>query len=129
MTDVKLALIVGLILTAPYVLTQLWGFVSAGLYSHERKWVQRFVPISIVLFFVGAFFFLIVVTPLALKFFVGYKKELPDMGFVVPSYLIPKPRPIATTTQPAVEWPTSQPAVQIPPFEYDPKDPPEGNRG
>src|SRR5689334_2127363 len=64
--DFQLALILGLILTAPYILWQLWGFVAAGLYRHERKWIRRFVPVSIALFYAGSLFFIVVVIPLFL---------------------------------------------------------------
>lgn len=125
-TDFQLALILGFILTAPYILTQLWGFVAAGLYPRERVWVRRFVPVSITLFFVGALFFLLVVTPLFLEFFVSYKKELPDMtpylGWLAPE----APEPLATS-RPAVEWPqTNVTAPPIPTFAKDPVNPPEG---
>ncbi len=72
-TDLKVAIIVGLICSAPYRLTQIWGFIAAGLYPTERRWVNRFAPISITLFFVGAFFELIVVGPFILHFMVGYR--------------------------------------------------------
>jgi sec-independent protein translocase protein TatC len=125
-TDFKLAFIVGFIVTAPYILTQLWGFVGAGLYPHERKWVRRFVPVSIALFFVGAFFFLIVVTPIFLDFFISYRKSLPDLSRWMPGILLPHNEPIHTSSRPAEAWPTSAPASRIPAFAVDPKDPPEG---
>jgi len=57
---VKAALIVGVVLASPWIFYQLWTFVAAGLYVHERKWVWTFLPISIGLFLAGvgiAFFF------------------------------------------------------------------------
>jgi len=65
----KISLISGLILTCPWVFYQLWMFVGAGLYPHERQYVKTAVPFSAVLFVVGALFFLFVVAPLSLKFF------------------------------------------------------------
>jgi sec-independent protein translocase protein TatC len=76
-TYLKVAMIVGFILSAPYGLTQIWGFVAAGLYAHERRWVRRFAPTSIVLFFLGVFFLLLLVNPLLLDFLLSYRKEVP----------------------------------------------------
>ncbi len=65
----KVALISGLILTCPWVFYQLWMFVAAGLYAHERRYVRQAVPFSAALFIAGALFFLFVVAPLSLRFF------------------------------------------------------------
>ena len=53
---VKVVLIFGLVLGAPYILYQLWSFVAAGLYQRERQWVRRIVPISVGLFLAGVVF-------------------------------------------------------------------------
>jgi len=57
---VKAALLVGVVLASPWIFYQLWTFVAAGLYPHEKRWVWTFLPISIALFLAGvsiAFFF------------------------------------------------------------------------
>ena len=57
---VKAALLVGVVLSSPWMLYQLWTFVAAGLYPHEKRWVRIFLPISVGLFLAGvslAFFF------------------------------------------------------------------------
>lgn len=57
---VKAALLVGVVLSSPWIFYQLWTFVAAGLYPHEKRWVRIFLPISIGLFLAGvslAFFF------------------------------------------------------------------------
>ena len=57
---VKAALLVGVVLSSPWVLYQLWTFVAAGLYPHEKRWVHLFLPVSTGLFLAGvslAFFF------------------------------------------------------------------------
>ncbi len=59
-TWIKAAIITGLVLSAPWVFYQLWLFVAAGLYPHEKKYVHYYLPISIALFVFGvclAFFF------------------------------------------------------------------------
>ncbi len=57
---VKAALLVGVVLASPWVIYQLWTFVAAGLYPHEKRWVHVFLPFSTGLFLTGvaiAFFF------------------------------------------------------------------------
>jgi len=57
---IKAALLVGVVLSSPWIIYQLWTFVAAGLYPHEKRWVHRFLPISTGLFLAGvslAFFF------------------------------------------------------------------------
>jgi sec-independent protein translocase protein TatC len=50
----KAALMTGLVLASPYVFYQIWVFVAAGLYPHERHYVYLYLPISIGLFLAGA---------------------------------------------------------------------------
>ncbi|MBI3464766.1 MAG: twin-arginine translocase subunit TatC [Planctomycetes bacterium] len=60
MIYVKAALVFGAVISSPWVFVQIWSFVAAGLYPHEKRYVHLFVPISIALFLAGAataFFF------------------------------------------------------------------------
>ena len=57
---VKASLLTGVILASPWIFYQLWTFVAAGLYPHEKRYVHVFLPISLSLFLAGvalAFFF------------------------------------------------------------------------
>lgn len=56
----KAALVTGALLASPWIFYQIWTFVAAGLYPHEKKYVHVFLPFSLGLFFFGAalaFFF------------------------------------------------------------------------
>jgi sec-independent protein translocase protein TatC len=55
-TCMKAALLVGFIAASPFVFYQFWLFVGAGLYPHERRIVNVFVPFSVLLFVAGATF-------------------------------------------------------------------------
>ena len=60
----KAGFFAALVISSPWILYQLWTFVWAGLYPHEKRYVHWYLPISVVLFFAGvslAFFF--VLTP------------------------------------------------------------------
>jgi sec-independent protein translocase protein TatC len=76
---IKIALITGLVLSSPWVFYQLWMFVAAGLYSHEKRYIHLAAPFSAALFVSGALFFLIVVAPLTLKFLVSFNERMLDV--------------------------------------------------
>jgi sec-independent protein translocase protein TatC len=57
---IKAALISGVVIASPWIFLQIWEFVGAGLYPHEKRFVHIFLPFSLLLFFAGAslaFFF------------------------------------------------------------------------
>ena len=68
----KVSFVAGLILTSPWVFYQIWMFVAAGLYPAERKYVHTAIPFSTALFVIGALFFLFVIAPLTLGFFLKF---------------------------------------------------------
>ncbi len=56
----KAALITGFVITSPWIFWQVWHFVAAGLYPHEKSYVYIYLPFSLILFLCGtglAFFF------------------------------------------------------------------------
>jgi len=53
MVWIKASLVVGLVISSPWVFYQLWSFVAAGLYRHERRYVYVFLPFSVGLFLAG----------------------------------------------------------------------------
>jgi sec-independent protein translocase protein TatC len=54
MLQFKFSFIIGLGLALPYIVLQIWGFVSPGLKHSERKPIQALAPVSVILFFLGA---------------------------------------------------------------------------
>ncbi len=68
----KVTMFVSLIFAAPYWVAQIWGFISAGLYEKEKRWVGRFVPFSVLLFFGGVVFGYTLLLPIALRYMVGF---------------------------------------------------------
>jgi sec-independent protein translocase protein TatC len=73
---IKAALLVGLILSSPWVFYQIWSFVAAGLYPHEKKYIHIFLPVSLGLFMAGAAtVFLFVFAPV-LKFLFMFNSML-----------------------------------------------------
>ena len=47
---VKASVLVGLVLAGPWIIYQLWTFVAAWLYPHEKNVVHLFLPVSTGLF-------------------------------------------------------------------------------
>ncbi len=63
----------GFILAFPYVLYQMWHFISPGLKENERKSSRGFLIVSSLLFFIGVLFGYYIVTPLSLNFLANYQ--------------------------------------------------------
>ncbi|QDV48568.1 twin-arginine translocase subunit TatC [Gimesia fumaroli] len=72
----KVSFVAGLVFASPWVIYQIWQFVAAGLYPHERKYVYVYLPISIFLFLGGALFCFYAVFPFVLNFLLGFNKLL-----------------------------------------------------
>jgi sec-independent protein translocase protein TatC len=77
----KVSFITGIFIALPYVLYQLWLFISPGLYQKERRMAVPFVVLSTVLFYIGASFAFTVVFPAAFKFFLSY--QTPDLKAMI----------------------------------------------
>ncbi|WP_165227203.1 twin-arginine translocase subunit TatC [Aquisphaera insulae] len=65
-------LVTGLVLVSPWVFYQIWAFVAAGLYRHERHYVKKYLPISLGLFLGGVFLCFFFVLPLTLRFLLEF---------------------------------------------------------
>ncbi len=68
----RVCLVTGLVLASPWVFYQIWAFIAAGLYRHERASVYRFLPYSIGLFLAGVFICFFGVLPLTLRFLLQF---------------------------------------------------------
>lgn len=68
---VKVSLYAALCLSVPFLLWQIWAFVSPGLYPHERAYVTPFVALSSISFVLGAAFAYKIIFPPAAKYLLG----------------------------------------------------------
>ena len=59
----------GVIVAFPYVLYEVWRFISPGLYDNERKLARGFILVASILFFIGVLFGYYLITPLSVNFF------------------------------------------------------------
>lgn len=65
----KFAFITSFLICIPFLIWQIWRFISPGLFAKERKWLIRLLCLSLALFYTGAFFAFHFVLPTALGFF------------------------------------------------------------
>ena len=78
----------GFILGFPYILYELWKFISPGLYEKERKHSKGFILIASLLFFMGVLFGYYVVAPLSINFLGSYQVSAEILNeFDIDSYI------------------------------------------
>jgi sec-independent protein translocase protein TatC len=106
-TYLKLSAIAAVIIASPWLLWQLWMFVAAGLYPHERKTVTRFIPVFTLLLLSGVAFAFYVVLPMTLQFLIYFSTS------------IKLPEPYEPRT--SIALPTSMPTVPF--LDGDPPQP------
>jgi sec-independent protein translocase protein TatC len=82
MIYMKASLLVGAVLASPWIFYQIWFFVAAGLYPHERRYIHIFLPCSVGLFLTGA----------SMAFFLVFEKVL-EFLFSFNAYLGIDPEP------------------------------------
>jgi sec-independent protein translocase protein TatC len=68
---IKVSLYAAVVLSVPFLLFQIWGFVSPGLYPHERAYITPFVTLSSISFVLGAAFAYYVIFPPAARYLLG----------------------------------------------------------
>jgi len=68
----KVCMVTGLVLASPWVFYQVWAFIAAGLYRHERVYLYKFLPYALGLFLAGASLCFFAVLPLTLRFLLEF---------------------------------------------------------
>jgi sec-independent protein translocase protein TatC len=75
----KVAGMAGLFIASPFVLYQIWCFISPGLYRNEKRYVMPFMASTIALFLAGGYFGYKIALPRALVFLIGFGKDFQPM--------------------------------------------------
>jgi sec-independent protein translocase protein TatC len=78
----KVSIYAGIVLGSPWIFWQLWRFVAAGLYPHERRRVHAFGPLSLGLFLGGVALCEFVVLPVSVRYLLSFNEWLgyePDL--------------------------------------------------
>ena len=88
MTAIWSSLILGIILAFPYLLWELWRFISPGLTKKEVKSSRGFMFIASFLFFCGIAFSFFVIAPISIHFLYNYQiSELIQNNFTLDSHI------------------------------------------
>ena len=85
-TLMQIAMVGGLMVSFPVIAYQLWRFVAPGLYRNEKQAFLPFLIASPVMFFIGAAFSHFIVTPMAMKFFLGYADTSSLLTALIPGF-------------------------------------------
>jgi sec-independent protein translocase protein TatC len=72
----KLPLLVSVFIASPWVLYQVWAFISPGLYKREKKWATPFVLCTAGLFITGGSFAYFVAFRYGLQFLLGIGRDI-----------------------------------------------------
>jgi sec-independent protein translocase protein TatC len=72
----KIAMLTGLVVSSPWVFYQIWAFIAAGLYPHEKKLVHVYLPFSIFLFLAGVLICQFAVMPRAVEAMLWFNEWL-----------------------------------------------------
>ena len=75
----KVTFLAGLFVTSPFVLYQVWMFISPGLYRSEKRYVTPFMFSTVLLFLAGGLFGYKIVYPAALDFLIDFGKQFQPM--------------------------------------------------
>ena len=75
----KVSALAGLFLTSPFVLYQVWMFISPGLYRKEKRYAVPFMVSTIALFSLGGYFGYRIAYPRALEFFIDFSGQFQPM--------------------------------------------------
>lgn len=103
-TWLRVGLVLTVILGAPWLIYQLWRFISPGLYRNERRFVHVLIPMSFFMSLAGVLFLYKLILPLVLVFFLQFGAgigridasalALPD-GTELPAVMVLPADPIA----------------------------------
>ncbi len=84
---IKICGLSALFVTVPLAVHQLWSFIAAGLYKHERRYIRVFFPMSMGLFLAGMTLGYTMLVPYGLEFLINYGEEFVQMRPTPANYL------------------------------------------
>lgn len=87
MAHIKISFVVGLLLSAPFWLYQLWSFIAPALYKKEKKVAAGFVLFGTIQFILGLAFSYFIVLPMAFKFLMTFGGEIDKPMITIDHYL------------------------------------------
>ncbi len=76
MVYLKVSMYTGFVIASPWIFYQIWMFVAAGLYPHERRYVHLYLPVSLGLFLAGVALCEFVVMPMGIKYLLSWNESM-----------------------------------------------------
>lgn len=64
----QMTFVLAIVIISPFVLYQIWAFVSPGLYEKEQKITLSYIPVSVILFLGGIAFSYFILFPFVIDF-------------------------------------------------------------
>ena len=83
---IKVAFVVGIVVTSPVWLYQIWAFVAPGLYAREKRWTYLFIGTAVPLFLLGSYLSLLVMGR-GLHFLIGMVPNNAVAFFTADTYI------------------------------------------
>lgn len=88
MTHVTAALYLGLLVASPYILFELFRFITPALYDNERKYSVKLVVIVYILFVVGVLMSYFILFPISFRFLGTYSvSDMVESNITLSSYI------------------------------------------
>lgn len=87
MSYIKIAVISGLVVSSPFLILQIWLFVSPGLTKSEKRTIAVSLFIGGLFFVAGVVFAFVIILPIMLQFFMGFQIEEIEEMISFSSYL------------------------------------------
>jgi sec-independent protein translocase protein TatC len=85
---VWICILAGFILSFPFILWEIWKFISPALYDSEKKNAKTFIFVSSLLFFIGILFGYFVVVPMSVQFLATFTiSSMVKNQFTLDSYI------------------------------------------
>lgn len=133
----KVGIITGLVIAAPWVIYQLWKFIESGLYERERRAAYWVAPFSSVMSILGVLFMYYVLLPITLAFLIFFTTGFPApdatgppdsglMGWVLGTYSSPVVPSAPSDPNDVSPSPPERDAALVPILTLDPAEPIEG---
>lgn len=85
--SISISAFFGVVLAAPVIGGQLWGFVAPGLYPTERRWAVPFILLTALAFTLGVLFARYVALPFSLPIITGFLGDEATMLLSTASYI------------------------------------------
>ena len=88
MNSIWTSFILGIIIAFPYILWEIWRFITPGLHENEIKKSRGFILVASLLFFLGVLFSFYIIAPISIHFLYNYQiTDMIENNFTMDSHI------------------------------------------